>query len=159
KAEIFSRNLERLTEMFPDLAAAVAAQINARTTIIEGEAMAFNEATGEFYPFQVTLQRKRKHNIAEKAEAWPLAFIVFALLYADGKDLTAKPYEQRRAALEKLIRFDGRIRPVERQIVASAKALQQFFDEQTGGGQEGIIAKRLDSPYQAGGRNYNWIKL
>lgn len=159
KAEIFSRNLERLTDMFPDLAAAVAAQINARTAIIEGEAMAFNEATGEFYPFQVTVQRKRKHKIAEKAEAWPLAFIVFDLLYADGKDQTAKPYEERRLALEKLIRFDGRIRPVERKIVASAKALQQFFDEQTGGGQEGIIAKRLDSTYQAGGRNYNWIKL
>src|SRR2546423_5803380 len=159
RAEIFSRNLERLTDMFPDIAAAVAAQLNARTAIIEGEAMALNEAAGEFCPFQVTVQRKRKHKIAEKAEAMPVAFVVFDLLYADGKDQTGKPYEARRAALEKLLRFDGRIRPVERQIVASAEAVQQFFDEQVGGGQEGIIAKRLDSTYQAGGRNYDWVKL
>ncbi|HJQ27385.1 MAG TPA: ATP-dependent DNA ligase [Blastocatellia bacterium] len=159
RAEIFSRNLERLTDMFPDIAAAVAAQINARTAIIEGEAMAFNEATGEFYPFQVTVQRKRKHKIAEKAEAMPLAFVVFDVLYADGKDQTGKPYDERRALLEKLIRFDGHIRPVDREIAESAEAIQEFFDEQVGGGQEGIIAKRLDSTYQAGGRNYNWIKL
>lgn len=159
RAEIFSRNLERLTDMFPDIAAAVADQISARTAIIEGEAMAFNEATGEFYPFQVTVQRKRKHKIAEKAEAMPLAFVVFDVLYADGKDLTGKPYNQRRATLEKMIRFDGRIRPVERRVVESAGALQDFFDEQVGGGQEGIIAKRLDSTYQAGGRNYDWVKL
>ena len=159
KAEIFSRNLERLTDMFPDIAQAVGAQVAARTAIFEGEAMAFNEATGEFYPFQVTVQRKRKHKIAEKAETWPLALVVFDLLYADGKDFTGKPYEQRRAALEAMIRSEGRIRPVERIVVTSAEQLQEFFDLQVGGGQEGVIAKRLNAPYQAGGRNYNWIKL
>jgi DNA ligase 1 len=159
KAEIFSRNLERLTEMFPDIAEAIAAQVDARTAIIEGEAMAFNEETGEFYPFQVTVQRKRKHKIAEKAKAWPLALVVFDLLFADGKDYTGKAYDERRAALEKFIRFNTRIRAVERRLVTSAAELQEFFDEQVGGGQEGIIAKRLDSVYQAGGRNFNWIKL
>lgn len=159
KVDIFSRNLERLTETFPDIVEAVRSQTKATSAIIEGEAIAFDEATGEFYPFQVTVQRKRKHKIEEMALAFPLAFVVFDLLYLDGKDYTGKAYEQRRAALEKLIKADRRLRAVEQVVAESAAELQEVFDDQTGRGMEGIIAKRLDSTYQAGARNYNWIKL
>jgi DNA ligase 1 len=82
EVEIFSRNLERTTAMFPDLVAAVHAQIKVRDAIIEGEAIAINEATAEFHSFQVTVQRKRKHNIEEMAREFPLALIAFDLLYA-----------------------------------------------------------------------------
>lgn len=159
KVEIFSRNLERLTEMFPDIVAAVRAQIKARSAIIEGEAIAINEATGEFYPFQVTVQRKRKHKIEEMVREFPLVFIAFDLLYANGKDYTSKQYEARREALEKLIKPGERIRPVERVVTAGVEGLQKFFDEQIERGLEGVIAKRLDSLYEAGARNFNWIKL
>lgn len=162
KAEIFSRNLERTTDMFPDIVSAVHRHVRARNAIIEGEALAINEATGEFLPFQVTAQRKRKHKIEETAREFPLVFVAFDLLYANGKDYTGREYEARRRALEKLIKptkSDERIRPVERLVTESADELQQFFDEQIERGLEGIIAKRLDSPYQAGARNYNWIKL
>src|SRR5262249_57516822 len=88
KVEIFSRNLERTTGMFPDIAEAVAASVRARSAIIEGEAVAVNEATGEFHPFQVTAQRKRKYKIEEMAREVPLVFVAFDLLYPDGKDDT-----------------------------------------------------------------------
>jgi DNA ligase-1 len=168
KVEIFSRNLERLTEMFPDIVTAVRANLRARNAIIEGEAIAINEATGEFHPFQVTVQRKRKHRIEEMARDFPLVFVAFDLLYADSKDYTGQEYQTRRARLEKLIRekgpnkqngAQGRIRAVERIVTESAAQLQQFFDEQIERGLEGIISKRLDSRYEAGARNYNWIKL
>jgi DNA ligase-1 len=157
--EIFSRNLERTTEMFPDIVASVRKQVRARSAIIEGEAIAFNEATGEFYPFQVTVQRKRKHAVDEMAREMPLALIAFDLLYADGKDYTDAWYEVRRKKLEETVKPDGGIRPVERIVTDSVEKLQQFFDEQIERGLEGIIAKRLDSPYEAGARNFNWIKL
>jgi DNA ligase-1 len=159
KVEVFSRNLERMTDMFPDVAAAVREQIDARSAILDGEALAVNEATGEFYPFQVTVQRKRKHRVEEMAAEFPLVLVLFDLLYADGKDLTGLTYEARRAALERRIRGNGRIRPVERVITDEAAELQAFFDEGASRGLEGIIAKRLDSTYQAGARNFNWIKL
>jgi DNA ligase-1 len=159
QVEIFSRNLERTTVMFPDLIAAVQAQIAARSAIIEGEAVAFNEATGEFHPFQVTVQRKRRHGVAEMAREFPLALIAFDLLYANGQDYTNKGYEERRAALKRLIKPDGRIRLVERIVTDSAQQLERFFDKQIERGLEGVIAKRLDAPYTAGARNFNWVKL
>jgi DNA ligase-1 len=161
EVEIFSRNLERTTAMFPDLVAAVRAQVKARSAIIEGEAAAVNEATGEFHPFQVTARRKRKHGVEEMAREFPLAFIAFDLLYANGKDYTNEEYESRRAALDRIIKPDpnGRIRLVERIVTDRAQELQRFFDEQVERGLEGVVAKRLDAPYSAGARNFNWIKL
>src|SRR5262247_3922906 len=104
KTEIFSRNLERTTAMFPDIAAEVSGVVRARSAIIEGEAVAINEATGEFHPFQVTAQRKRKYKIEEMAREFPLVFVAFDLLFADGKDYINRDYRTRRAALEKLIK-------------------------------------------------------
>ena len=164
--EIFSRNLERTTDMFPDIAEAVVASVRARSAIIEGEAVAVNEATGEFHPFQVTAQRKRKYKIEEMAREFPLVFVAFDLLYADGKDYINQEYRSRRAALEKLIKQSaqakaakpaGRVRLVERVVTEDASELQEFFDEQIERGLEGIVAKRLDSRYEAGARNFNWI--
>jgi len=175
KVEIFSRNLERTTSMFPDIAESVAASVRARSAIIEGEAVAINEATGEFHPFQITAQRKRKYKIEEMAREFPLVFVAFDLLYADGKDYINQEYRTRRAALEKLVKQsapaaparsaktakpDGRFRLVERLApVEDASELQEFFDQQIELGLEGIVAKRLDACYEAGARNFNWIKL
>ncbi|MEJ7619224.1 MAG: DNA ligase, partial [Aquificaceae bacterium] len=72
KVEIYSRNLERMTEMFPDVVKAVIGDIKAQSVILEGEALAVNEETGEFYPFQVTIQRKRKYSVEEYAKEYPL---------------------------------------------------------------------------------------
>lgn len=168
KVEIFSRNLERTTGMFPDMAEAIASNVRARTAIIEGEAVAVNEATGEFHPFQVTAQRKRKYKIEEMAREFPLVFVAFDLLYADGKDFINQEYRMRRAALEKVIKQsapakaakpNGRVRLVERVVTEDASELQAFFEEQIERGLEGVVAKRLDARYEAGGRNFNWIKL
>ena len=171
KVEIFSRNLERTTDMFPDIAEAVVASVRARSAIIDGEAVAVNEATGEFHPFQVTAQRKRKYKIEEMAREFPLVFVAFDLLYADGKDYINQEYRTRRAALEKLIKQSAptksakaakparRVRLVERIVTEDASELQEFFDEQIERGLEGVVAKRLDSRYEAGARNFNWIKL
>ena len=171
KVEIFSRNLERTTEMFPDISTAFASSVRARSAIIEGEAIAINEATGEFHPFQVTAQRKRKHNVEEMARDFPLVFVAFDLLYANGEDYIGQEYRTRRATLEKLVKQPnpaGRAKSskksesvwvVNRIVTDEASELQKFFDEQIELGLEGIVAKRLDARYEAGGRNYNWIKL
>lgn len=159
KVDIFSRNLERTTEMFPDLVAAARVQIKAPSAIVEGEAVAVNETTGEFCPFQITVKRKRKHDVEQMARQFPLALVAFDLLYAHGKDYSSEPYSVRHSELRRVIKRDGRIRVVDRLLTANVKELQRFFDEQVARGLEGIIAKRLDAPYSAGARNFNWIKL
>jgi DNA ligase 1 len=159
KVEMFSRNLERMTEMFPDIAGAVQRQVSAKSAIIDGEALAINEQTGEFHPFQVTVQRKRKHKITEVADEFPLVLVAFDLLYVNGKDLTGKSYERRHAELQKMIGEGGRIRLSQATVTTSAGELQNFFDREVEQGHEGVVAKRLRAGYEPGARNYNWIKL
>lgn len=58
--------------------------------------MAVNEQTGEFYPFQITIQRKRKYDVYEFAKEYPLKLFCFDLLYLEGEDYTVKPFIERR---------------------------------------------------------------
>src|SRR5262249_61248482 len=106
--------------MFPDIVAAVSGVVRARSAIIEGEAVAVDEATGEFHPFQVTAQRKRKYKIEEMAREFPLVFVAFDLLYANGKDYIDQGYQTRRAALEKLIKQAGPARTAKAAKVAKS---------------------------------------
>jgi len=171
---IFSRNLENTTPMFPEIAAA-AQKLAAKSLIFEGEAIAYNPDTEEFEPFQETAKRKRKYGIKEKAVELPLKVFAFDLLYLDGRDLTREPYETRRRALEKLmvevpdtfakaklqpsVGEDSTIILAEERVFTNAKELEKFFLEEIEHGLEGIMTKRLDGVYQAGVRNFNWVKL
>lgn len=159
QVETFSRNLERTTEMFPDVVEAIRKQVRAQDTIIEGEALAINEESGELYPFQVTVQRKRKYDIEEMIKEFPLVLYAFDLLYVDGEDYTNQPYEKRRERLAKLIKPGAKIKLANRIVTSHPKEIAKFFDECITRGLEGILAKRLDAPYQPGARNFNWIKL
>lgn len=159
KVKIFSRNLEDNTHMFPDLVEAILNQIPNNEIIIEGEAISYNPETGEFYPFQITVQRKRKYNISEMIELYPLQLFAFDILYSDGEDITSLPYLRRRNKLEEVIKEGDKIFITKNIITNDPKEIQVFFEECITEGLEGIVAKRLDAPYQAGVRNFNWIKL
>ncbi len=155
---IYSRNLENVTHMFPEVVESTLKDIKSGTLIFEGEAITYNEDTGEFYPFQVTIQRKRKYGVLKYAQEYPLKVFAFDILYLDGEDITQRPFIERRELLEKVINNE-RMLPSQMVIVESAQELQRFFDDAVSRGLEGIMAKRLDAPYTAGSRNFNWIKL
>ncbi|MDE1768264.1 MAG: ATP-dependent DNA ligase, partial [Candidatus Micrarchaeota archaeon] len=159
KVRMFSRNLENTTEMFPDIAKAAFSEIKADEVILEGEALAYNEDTGEFRPFQETIQRKRKHGIEEKALEFPLHLFAFDLIYLDGEDFLSKPYHERRTKLESILTKGGLIRPSDRIIATQAKQIDIYFEDVIERGLEGIVAKDLNAPYIAGARKFSWIKL
>jgi DNA ligase-1 len=159
RVRLFSRNLEDVTMMYPDIVEGVTCQIDAREAIFEGEALAYNPVTHEFLPFQDTVQRKRKYNIDQKAKEIPLKLIVFELLYLDGESLLQYPYTKRREKLKKLIKGEGTVLVSEEKEVNNSKDLQLIFDDAISRGLEGIMAKKLDGIYQAGARGWNWIKL
>lgn len=156
--QIYSRNLENTTPMFPEIKEGAIKQIKQKSVIFEGEAVAYDPGTGECFTFQTTVQRKRKHGIELMRKQYPLKIFVFDVLYAGG-DLTNSSYEQRRKVLSSLISRGEvlEISPVK--IIETADELTTFFEEAVSDGKEGIMAKRLDGTYQAGGRNFNWIKL
>lgn len=156
---IFSRNLEETTPMFPDLADGVRRQVRAKSIILEGEALAYDVETDDFLPFQVTVQRKRKHEIAATQERLPLRLVAFDLLYLNGQDRTADPLTLRRQLLTDTIGPGETVQVSEALVTGDPAVVDSFFLDKVSRGLEGIMAKRLDSPYQAGARNYNWIKL
>src|SRR3990167_531391 len=105
---MFSRNLESMTHMFPDLATAVKEELSKVDSVIfEGEAIAYNPVTEEFLPFKETTKRRRKHSVDEFAQKLPLKLFAFDLLYLNGKDITNLPYSQRRVKLEQIIDNEG----------------------------------------------------
>lgn len=159
RVRVFSRNQEDTTEMFPDLIEATRKQLSSTRAIFEGEALAYDEASDEFHPFQVTVQRKRKHDIERMQAEYPLRLNVFDVLYADGQDLTGQPYRERRQRLEKLIGSGTALKPAPVLVSGDPAEIDRFFTEQIASGLEGIVSKKLDSAYEAGKRNFNWIKL
>jgi DNA ligase 1 len=156
---MFSRNLEDMTNMFPELIEATLKQVNAKTAILDSEALAYNTESEEFLPFQETTKRRRKHGISEMAQKLPLKAFVFDILYKDGKSLINMPLEERMKILKETIKEDETLIRAKNQIIKDAKTLANMLEESISSGLEGVVIKKLDSPYVAGGRNFNWVKL
>jgi DNA ligase-1 len=159
---IYSRGLEDLSGMFPDVVAAVGQQISARQAIFEGEALAYDPQSGVYKPFQETSQRRRIHNIEEMSAALPLRLLAFDLLLLEGQDLTRAPYMERRGALSGAVApYDGLggIQVSTVLITEDPEEITLFYEDRLEEGFEGIVAKRLDGTYDAGKRGFNWIKM
>lgn len=158
--QLYSRNLENTTHAFPDLVKGVIEEIKAKSAILEGEAIAYNPETEEFLPFQETTKRRRKYKVEEMAKKLPLVLFAFDLLYLNGKDITTKPYRQRRKLLQSIVSKEGStVRLAEERVLHSAEDIAKFFNEAVSEGLEGLMLKKLDSPYAAGGRGFHWIKF
>jgi DNA ligase 1 len=161
RAWIFSRRLENVTSMFPDLESALLRQVRSSRVILEGEAVVHNPDTEEFLPFQVTLTRKRKENVAEVAERYPVRLFAFDLLLKGRMSCLPWPQLRRSAELRRLVAggADSAIQVTDAIAVRDAKALLQYFDQMVGRGLEGVMAKRPDAPYRPGARGFDWVKL
>lgn len=153
---LFSRGLENVTSMYPDVVEGLQKQIK-HDAVVEGEMIAVN-AQGRFLPFQETAQRKRKYDIAEMMQKIPLTLYLFDCLVSDGEVLLSEANERRWQILEKLVKTGRCVGLVERKIVNSAVELENFYDEAIKAGTEGIFAKKLSGTYRAGSRDFNWIK-
>jgi len=91
-----------MTHMFPDVVQA-AQKLCVSSVILDGEAIAFNPKTGKFLPFQETIQRKRKHGVAQKAKELPLKLFCFDILNLNGKPLLNLSFSKRRELLERIL--------------------------------------------------------
>ena len=163
EVRLFSRSLEDVTYMYPDVVAGVKKQVKAEEIIFEGEAIGYNTKTGKFLPFQETVQRKRKYDIEKMAEKIPLKLFAFELLWLDGKNFINEPFLKRRKTLESVITTTRDVAKhtvflADQEEVTKEERLEKLFDEAVGKGLEGILAKKIDGVYKPGAREWNWIK-
>lgn len=162
KSEIhfFSRNLQDMSAMFPDLVDEIA-QLPVRDCVLEGEAIAYDVQTGNFLPFQETVKRKRKHDVDKVAHDFPLRLYIFDLLYCNGQSLLSLSHVERRKRLLALLEGTHYtyVLPIEEHAITTAPQLEQLFLSSITAGLEGLVVKRPDASYRPGKRNFNWIKL
>jgi len=157
---IFSRNLEDQSHMFPELIAGTLKQVRAESVILDAEALAYNATSEEFLPFQETTRRRRKHGIEAMAEQLPLKAFVFDILYKDGVSLLDSPLAERLKILEETMHpADDALMLTSSHTVRDAHTLTLLFEEAISKGLEGLVVKKLESRYEAGARNFNWVKL
>jgi DNA ligase-1 len=156
----FSRNLQDMSYMFPDIVEEMK-KLDVKELICEGEAIAYDEATDTYLPFQETVKRKRKHGIEEAVAEYPLHVPIFDLLYLNGESYMDKTHEQRRKKLLELFHDfkNKKITVIEEKEITTAKELEEYFLANIESGLEGLVVKKPDSIYQPGKRNFNWIKL
>ena len=156
---IFSRNLEETTYMFPELIEATIRQVKADTAILDGEAIAYHPASEEFLSFQETTKRRRKHNIEETAKELPLKAFIFDILYKNNKSLLDEPLITRLKIMKETIDGTDALISAKSQDISDPKKLTLLLEEAISKGLEGLVVKKLNSAYEAGGRNFNWVKL
>jgi DNA ligase-1 len=157
--EIFSRKLERMTEMLPDVIESIKNEIDVDEIIFEGEAIGYNEKEKKFYSFQQTMQRKRKYEIDKKSEEIPLKLFMFDVMFYKGKDVTSLPLKERKKIMEKIIKKNKNVQMSEGYYIKTPEQIEEKFNEFINRGLEGLMAKDLNSPYIAGARKFSWIKL
>jgi len=152
---VFSRLLNDVTRAVPELVAA-ARSLPARELVLDGEAIALR-ADGTPQPFQVTMRRfGRKLDMPGLEADLPLSTFFFDCLHVDGNDLIDLPAEERMARLDALAPEALR---VARRIVSTKEEAESFFADALRHGQEGLVAKALEAPYEAGRRGASWLKL
>ncbi len=157
KVEIYSRKLEKMTHMFPDVKEAILS-LPHDEIIFEGEALAFNKKENRFYSFQETMHRRRKHGIKEASLKYPLRVFVFDIQYLDGRNTSILPFKQRREIIKEIFP-KGILYASDGWIVEKPAKLKKIFEDALSKGLEGVMAKDLSSPYVAGKRKFAWVKL
>jgi len=159
---IFSRRLENISSHYPDIVANVPGVIDADDAILEAEAVAINEETGEFLPFQDLMHRRRKHGIEQAVTKYPIAVNFFDILYRNGRSLMDCPYVERRKMLEETIlanNDNNNYRCIPMTVIRQSSEMIEFMESGIDAGSEGLMLKMPDSRYQAGSRGSYWLKL
>lgn len=157
---LFSRNLDNTSSMFPDIVKTIK-DLSFKNIVFEGEAIAYNPQNNRFLPFQETIQRKRKYDIEKLIKSVPLKVFVYDILYFENEEVWNKPYKERRLILEKAFKNikSKNIELTPQNIAKNSQDIANDFHKYILQGLEGIIAKKIDAPYQAGKRSFNWVKF
>ncbi|MGH7577545.1 MAG: ATP-dependent DNA ligase [Longimicrobiales bacterium] len=152
---VFTRRLNEVTAAVPEIVETVRV-FPARELVLDGEALALR-ADGGPLPFQETMRRFGSRLDVDRLRVeLPLSSFFFDCLHADGETLIDRSTADRFDALEEIIPHPSRI---PRTITGDAAEAAAFLDAARRAGHEGLIAKALDAPYEAGRRGKNWIKV
>ena len=152
---IYTRALNEVTRAVPEIVDQAVA-FPASALILDGEAIAL-DAAGRPHPFQITMRRfGRRLNVEALRAELPIRGFFFDCLRIDAQSIADRPARERFAALAVAVPADAQ---VTRLISAAEPAARAFYDAALAAGHEGVMAKSLHAPYEAGNRGASWLKI
>ncbi|HIH38943.1 ATP-dependent DNA ligase [Candidatus Woesearchaeota archaeon] len=161
KIILYTRRLEDVSAQFPDVVDAVKKHVSGKSFILDTECAGYDAKTKKYLPFQHISQRiKRKYDIHETAKQFPVEVNVFDVLMHNEKSYLGKSFSERREVIEKIVTKKERvILPVTHLNTSDEKEAEKFYKASLAAGNEGIMMKNLDAPYQPGSRVGTMIKI
>jgi bifunctional non-homologous end joining protein LigD len=149
------RNLTDFTPRYPEVRE-LARELGARRLILDGEIVAFDDdGRPSFERLQTRMHLASESAVRRRLRDTPATYVIFDMLYLDGRSTLALPYEDRRALLDGL-ELEGPAWRTPSYHRGEGSALLAATKEL---GIEGVVAKRLDCPYEPGRRASGWIKV
>jgi bifunctional non-homologous end joining protein LigD len=152
---IESRNLNDVSARYPELRA-LGLQLGSREAVLDGEIVAFDEqGRPSFERLQRRMHVSSTSVVRRLADEAPVSYMIFDVLYLDGHTTMALAYRERRALLEGL-ELKGSTWQTPAYHAGEGRELLAAAAEQR---LEGVVAKRLSSPYRPGKRTDEWLKI
>ncbi len=156
---LFSRRGIEKSQTLPEVVEIVE-KFNAHSCIVDSEVIAVDK-DGVFLPFQVLLERTvptrlSEEELKQRREKVRVTIRAFDIIFLNGRELTDLPFSERRKYLVDVVPPEclAEGKDCENEI-----ELMRFYEEALHQGLEGVVLKKLDSPYEAGERTYTWLKL
>jgi DNA ligase-1 len=155
EVRIYTRSLNEITAAIPEIAE-LARAFAPHALVLDGEAIAFDAARRP-HPFQVTMRRfGRKLNVEALRRTLPIEAFFFDCLRIGEESIATSPIQERYEALTRAVPASFLI---PRLVTGSEADARAFYEEAIAAGHEGVMAKALDAPYEAGNRGASWLKI
>ena len=164
RIEIFSRNLENMTETYPDAIKYLEDKIpdEIDNFIIDWEIVPFDVNKKKILPFQMLTTRSRKNVSIEDVEIQVCLF-VFDILYLNNQnDIIKKTFRERREIMHSTFSEDeGRLMFAKAKDAEKFEEIEEFLTDSINDSWEGLMVKTLEekSEYHPSKRSFNWLKL
>ncbi len=159
RTEIFSRDLRRITDQFPEIAEQAAKF--APDLILDGEIIAFDHGKKlTFFDLQKRLGRRNESAdlFATASADVPVVYVAFDLLWMNGRSLLKTPLRERRELLRDL-KLPKQFQVAEVAPAHSAAEIEAEFQSARRRANEGLMIKNPESFYSPGRRGMHWFKL
>jgi bifunctional non-homologous end joining protein LigD len=150
-----SRSLRDVTRQYPELRK-LGRALGSRRVVLDGEIVALDEqGRPDFQRLQPRMHVVSEATIRRRMVDTPIVYMIFDVLYLDGRLTMPLPYTERRERLEGLSLEGPNWRTPSHHVGDGAAMLKASADQ----GLEGVVAKRLDSRYEPGSRSGAWLKI
>ncbi len=155
RLELQTRNLNDVTRQYPEVRR-LSRALGSHEAVLDGELVAFDDqGRPRFERLQQRIHQTSESVVRRRMKSHPVTYVIFDLLYLDGRNLMDEPYAHRRELLEGL-NLSGESWQTPSYAAGNARELLEASGEK---GLEGIVMKRLDSRYVPGKRPGSWLKV